>query len=51
MSDEKKKTQGNENPEQQEINAEDLEQVTGGSIKDVNYTSTTNISADTQSKS
>lgn len=50
MSDEKKKTQGNEKTEQQEINVEDLEQVTGGSIKDVNYTQTTNISSDTQSK-
>ncbi len=50
MSDEKKKTQGNEKPEQQEINLEELEQVTGGSIKDVNYTSTTEISHDTQSK-
>lgn len=44
--------QNNEAEEKEtlELNLEDLEQVTGGSIKNVQYTKTVEISADTKSK-
>ena len=50
MTDEKKKALSNEEAEEQEIDLEDLEQVTGGSISNVNYTKTGDISNDTKSK-
>lgn len=39
-----------EEKERQEIDLDDLEQVTGGSIKNVQYTKTVEISQDTKSK-
>ena len=46
----RKKTLSNEEAEEQEIDLDDLEQVTGGSISNVNYTKTGDISNDTKSK-
>lgn len=50
MADEKKKNMNNEEVAAQEIDFDELEKVTGGSIKNVNYTKTTDISQDTKSK-
>lgn len=50
MSDKKKTPENTQEAMEQEINFDDLEQVTGGSIKDVKYTKTTDISGDTKSK-
>lgn len=50
MSDKKKLNIEAEEAEVTELNLDDLENVTGGSIKDVNYTETTDISKDTQEK-
>lgn len=50
MSDEKKTTVNAEEIAEQEINLDELEQVTGGSIKNVQYIKTTDISKDTKSK-
>lgn len=50
MSDEKKVTGTEEEAEVQDINLEDLAEVTGGSIENVSYTGTTPISEDTKKK-
>lgn len=50
MADEKKITEKAEETTEQEINLDELEQVTGGSIKNVQYIKTTDISSDTKSK-
>ncbi len=48
MSDEKKNVTTNDNGE--ELSTEELEYVSGGSLKDVNYSKTTDISKDTKDK-
>ncbi|MCI5604231.1 MAG: hypothetical protein MR413_01075 [Clostridia bacterium] len=49
MSDEKKVTT-EEEAEIQDVNLEDLSEVTGGSIENVSYTGTVPISEDTKGK-
>jgi hypothetical protein len=49
MTDEKKKA-GIKDEEVVELNLEELDKVTGGSIKNVKYTETTEISDDTKRK-
>ncbi len=50
MADEKKTNVNNEEAVNKEINLDDLENVSGGSIGNVSYTQTTNISPDTKRK-
>ncbi len=46
MSDEKKKLNDNEKLQENELNLEDLEKVTGGSLADVSFTETVEITDD-----
>lgn len=50
MSDEKKTTVKNDEITEQEISLDELDNVTGGSIGNVKYTKTVDISGDTKSK-
>ncbi len=53
MSEDRKKVsdnQASEEQEMQEIDLDDLEQVTGGSLHNVQYTKTVDISEDTKKK-
>ncbi len=50
MKEEKNTAVNNDENTEQELDLDDLEQVTGGSIRNVQYTKTTEISDDTKSK-
>lgn len=50
MSDEKKNVKGNEELKDKELNLEDLDKVSGGSLGNVRYTDTVDISDDTKGK-
>ena len=50
MSEKKNVVSNDENLKDKELDLEELEDVSGGSLKDVNFTNTGDISKDTKSK-
>lgn len=50
MSEKKNVVSNDENLKDKELDLEELEDVSGGSLKDVNFTNTGDISRDTKSK-